>query len=249
MIDHFTNSKGLEVHCLPVSAEATAAIARNIEADFIARGEPLTSPARAVPKMGGGSLFEPLTNYIGSDDLTDEEKDLLTAHLSAMNQLYASQMLAICNLLCLEGIALDQVPEKWIKRQKLIGNPLPTDEDELRLQYIKSALIVTFPMGNEGDDLSDYTKLNVLCKSLAFTGLTQEAEDRIRNSFRGSLARSENGAGHTPEGSLAGNNGGSLAVQSDVLGGEDSQGLREGAELVQKPKRRRPPRNDGPRQG
>lgn len=222
MIDHFVNSKGVTVRCRAVSAEATAAIARNIEADFIARGEPIAPPMRQIEKMGGGTLGEPLTNYIESDDLTDQEKELLTAHLSAMSQLYGSQMVAITNMLCLEGIDLDQIPEKWIKRQKVIGNPLPTDQDELRLQYIKSDLIITFPMGNEGDDLSDYTKLSTICKSLAFTGLTQEAEDRIRNSFRGSLARSEVKNGHTPRGPKSRRRGTVLDVQPEVPGRKDS---------------------------
>lgn len=230
MNDSFVNSRGLTVKCKPVAAEYSKSIADNIRAQFIAQGEPVEPPKRWIPKMGGGVVAEEL-NVTNLE--TDEERELFGKHLEATGRLQFTILETLTNALALEGVELDHVPTLWIKKQKLIGNPLPIDEDELRLQYIKSELIVTFPMGpGEEAENSDFSQLSYITKVLSFTGLSEEAEARLRSSFRGSKDRPVNGNGDDP-GGVEGDAGGALLeLQSADVGGPDSEGLPEGAELV-----------------
>lgn len=232
MKDSFINSRGLEVFCLPVAAEYTKSISDNIEAAYLERGEPIKPPVRFIPKMGGGTLPEPLTNF-NLDDLTEEEKEKLAAHLEALNRMGNDKLLALVNAYSFEGVKLDEVPLAWVKRQKLIGNPIPVDKDELRLQYVKSELIVTFPMGSEEEAAdSDFSKLSETCQGLAFKGLSKEAEAAWRDRFRGRAGRPQNGADNTALGPENGAGGALLGDEPGDVGGSDSGELRPASELV-----------------
>lgn len=238
MKSSFINSRGIEVFCKPIAAEYTKSISDNIKAQYLEREEPIEAPVRWIPKMGGGVLPEKLTNFIDPtgtllDGLDETEKESLLKHLDALRRMENDKLEALVNAYGLEGVELDHVPPLWIKRQKLIGNPLPTDEDELRLQYIKSEIIVTFPMGSgEGSEDTDFAQLSMTCQGLAFKGLTKEAEEQWRSRFRGRASKPENGNGNGPGGVEPAANGSVLVDEPDNVGSPDSQGPRAGAELV-----------------
>lgn len=244
MKNSFINSRGLEVFCKPIAAEYTKSISENIRADYIERGEPIEPPKRWVPKMGGGVMPEPLTNFLDpkngglmeGNDLSEEEKEALLKHLDALRRLEADRLEALVNAYGLEGIDLPEVPLTWIKRQKLIRNPIPTDQDELKLQYVKSELVVTFPWGDgEGAEDSDFAQLSTICQALAFKGLSKEAEEQFRSRFRRRASGSENRNGDTPGGTDPATRGELLELQPGDANGPDSRGLRPASELVREP--------------
>lgn len=211
--DFFTNSKGIVVKCLAVSHSLIEDAQANIEKDFIAREVLLPEPVRHVPKMGGGTMREGLSNFFDPKtgklleglELSSEEQAAYFKYLESKVELQTAQNNVVINLLCLEGVALraEDIPLSWLKRQKLAGNPLPIDDDELRMQYIRAELIVT----KSQDEHSDLSQLMFTCTTLAFKGLTPEDEEALKRNFRNQVARTQNGTSDSAGGSPDRNNG------------------------------------------
>lgn len=129
-----------------------------------------TKPTYTVELAGGG------TQTFDHDETTlvsDEDKATWQEYLDQVeiaDSLLTERML---NAILIEGIEVEpQNIERWKKRRKMIGLPIPEDEDELLLAYKKSEVACS------KEDITD-----IMTSVMRLTGVSEEAMNKALRSF------------------------------------------------------------------
>ena len=134
----FVNSRGLKVTLLPLPPYLIEM------ATSVVKAPPV--PTYDIVLEGGG--IETHTHDAESiEQSSDEEKLKWTQYLIEKKKANAASVDVLMKVILIEGVRVE-IPDRdnWIKRQKLMGLPVPEDEEELMLMFKKTQVV-----GNDKD--------------------------------------------------------------------------------------------------
>jgi hypothetical protein len=141
-MDHFiVNARGQRVNLQAISPFQLNRIALAVEAEFRARGEPLTCPTYTTDLPGGEHQTFP---HNASTLTTDEERAAYAAYQDATTRLTNESWTRRQRYLILHGVVPDvsEPPVAWLEEQTWLGIPLASDPRERLLDYIYAELLI-----------------------------------------------------------------------------------------------------------
>jgi hypothetical protein len=134
------------------------------------------APTYKVERADGGTdEFSHSEDTIKDPKTTEEEKIQWETFLSDVKSANSKASEVLLNVIIMEGIKLDVVPEdmaKWEKRMKVLGIPLPDDEMEKEMFYKKEYAFAT----QEDVEI-------IMSKVLELTGISREEVELAKSSF------------------------------------------------------------------
>jgi len=164
----FVNSRGISVKLRPLPPYLIQMASTAID-----KPEP---PTYVVKLEGGG---EEIHTHDQESILqsSQEEQTEWSKYLEKVREADQKATEVLINVVLVEGVEVE-IPEreKWIKKQKLMGLPVPEDEDELLLMFKKTQVI-----GNDKD-------IEFIIQSvMKIGGITEEDLKSVKNSFQDKL--------------------------------------------------------------
>lgn len=198
-----------------------------LEAFYASHKEP-EGPKYAVPKIGGGVEYHPLTEKTAE---TDEEKRALAAHQKVLAAHTEKVSQDFTNLILQRGIEFDIDDEAWITEQEQFGISVPTEPNARRKHYLQTEVLT----GSKAEIQEDVSK--IIAGVLNESGVDKEATAQLEAIFRGDVGV-DTGNRDTGKKVVGRPSQGRLVLQSAVSTGRRGGGKNgQTHKLVRRPKR------------
>lgn len=176
----YKNSKGIDVILVPIAPYLIELASSTIEIP--------EAPTYTVETIDGGiEIFHHDQTSVDQSD--DETKKKWFEYQAAVKEADRKASEILMNIIMVEGIKLDSIPdeERWIKRQKLMGIPIPDDYEEKLLMYKKTQILAS------PEDIENVTRIVI-----ELTMVSKEEVASAKKTFQGNVeSEASEGAGNT----------------------------------------------------
>lgn len=161
----YINSRGISMEILPLPPYLIQMASTSVTKP---------NPPTYTVKLEGGGEETHIHDEESIAQSSDEEKLAWEKYKQELREVEIKSTELLINVILVEAVKVE-IPNRdaWIKRQKLMGFPIPEDEEELMLMFKKTQVL-----GNE-QDITEITR-----RAISLGGITEEELETVKNSFQ-----------------------------------------------------------------
>lgn len=228
----FETTAGTKIKIQPIAMLDLQLAQNAVEREFRSRGEPIDPPTYEIETVGGDKeIFNHNEETIRN--ASPEEKAGWERHIEATTRM-GLEIQERTALVFLEGACIELPSDDgWAKRrERLFGEKVPEDLEQMKLYYVNNVLLKT---------PADKAGLMLAIQRLSLTGANEEAIEAMESLFRSQVEK-QNRAGVAALKTLTQKTE-SMVLQPNFAGRASSESMENDPRAISATKRRRPGRN------